>query len=332
MVANELTLAASTDMRVVFQGFGKGDWDRVLANWPAIETTLKNREEPEGFSLNWGPADAMIAFAKSQGMGVRMQSLLTGGDIPDEIYNNRDGYSADDIEKLVEFAIKTRALHYPEITNWMVSSEASSDLLFGDNRKKFWYTQSASQEAIIDKAFYWVQEANPAAKKGFDEDHVLEVDTDARRQVAAKYLSFLKHFKDANVPVDIAAIENNLWVMAPPAKEQVVSFLKELVALGYEVMSGETTVSVSDVDAFFPQRSPTIHVTDKLQAQADLYKMIAEAYLSVGGTFGTGGFSDAVSWLEETFPGQGTDAMILDRTYQPKLAYHSLVSVYQALG
>jgi endo-1,4-beta-xylanase len=317
-VANKLVIAAELDAKRIFDLFQHADWVRVLSEWPAVQAAFDADMVPPG-PASWSEADQVLAFAEREGMrAVGAQHLLGNGDIPDSVVQG--GFSNDELRKILEYMVKTRVIQYRgRIQVWEGAAEVSSILLFGTAGHRFWFDRLGT--GIIDDVFRWAHEADPAAKLTFTEDHVLEPDNDAQRQVAQQYFEFLHHFRDAGVPVDEAVIENNLWVFAPPAKAAMIATLRTIQDLGFAIGTGETTVTVSDVDPLFPGRQPTVQVTNKLEAQAALYAAVLDAYLTVGGEFGTGGFTDRWSWLD-TY--SGSDAMMCDTNYEPKPAYFAL--------
>ena len=143
-------------------------------------------------------------------------------------------------------------------------------------------------------------------------------------------MGFLEHFRAAGVPVDKVVLENNLWIYAPPSKDSMVAALQQIQSLGYAIGAAETTVAISAQDAIWAQRPRTVtSVADPLQAQADLYHDLLEAYLEVGAEFGVWSPTDRYSWLAATGHPDAKD-LLLDTNLQPKPAYFTVRDVLKA--
>lgn len=320
-VSNKLTIAAELDQSMVFGNFQVEDWKNILVNWSTIQEQLDKGILPQGFNYKWNLADRMVNFAESNGMQIKAQHLLSGGDdSPDSVING--GFNNADLTKILEFMVKTRVLNYKGVINeWEGASETFTINAYGSDLQKFWYTRLG--EGVIGKVFQWAHEANPKAQLNITEDHVLDPDNP---QVTQGFLNLLRRLKQDNIPVDTAVIENNIWAYTPPNKDTMIQILKEIKNMGYKIGPSETTVSVSDHDPLYQDRQKLVTITNKDQAQAKIYRDLLEAYLTVGNQFGLGGFSDAVSWLTAIGHPEA-EAMIFDKDYQPKSAYWALLEV-----
>jgi endo-1,4-beta-xylanase len=304
----------------VFGAWKQADWAAMLARWPDVSAAFAAHHVPDGFNLDWSGAEQDLRFARSEGVRfVQAGMLLMGftGMLP-AIYNG--GFSNDQLHKILEFMVKIRVLKYAgQVQEWIAVSEASACLLWGGPEQRFWYDRLGTE--IIDQVFFWAHEADPKARLAFCEDTILDLDTDAARANTDKFMEFLRHFKAAGVPVDKAVLENNLWIYAPPSKASMVASLRSIMALGYGIGAAETTVSISDQYHPWAGRPRSVaSVADPLQAQADLYRDLLEAYLEVGGEFGIWSPADPYSWLK-AIGRPDTKALLLDDDFQPKPAY-----------
>jgi endo-1,4-beta-xylanase len=305
---------------VVFYEFTTSTWRDVVANWSTISRDLQNGVVPNGYPYYWDEADQVVAFAKQHGLRMTIGLILESSGTPDSIYKGT--FSTDDLAKILEFTVKARVLHLRgKIEEWVVVSEAAADILYGEPAQQFWYDRLG--EGIIDHAYRWAHEADPGAKLSFGEDGILKYD-DAR--LRPKFLEFLQHFRDAGIPVDRVKIENNMWIYLPPDRAEMVSVLRQIQGMGYEISSAETTVVTEDVWPTWTGRPQQATVTSKLAAQAAIYQDVAEAYLEVGAPFGTGGFSDAYSWYN-AIGHPNADALLFDANFAPKPAYFAVRDV-----
>ena len=310
LIASQSIMASSFDTRTVFGNFTSAGWQTVVTSWDSISKDLDNGTVPEHFNYFWDWADGSLAFAQREGRTTRVQHLLWGSeDVLDSVYTG--GFTADELRKILEFMVKTRVIRYRgQINEWDAGDEASSNILFGNSRQHFWYDQLG--ETVIDDVCRWAFAADPSVKLVFVVTNILEPPSVLQQQLYDKFLAFLKHFREANVPMHKAAPENNLWIYARPTKEDMISKLRAIRDLGYEIASSETTVSISDdPPPWYMHPTKINNVTDKLQAQADLYADLYDAYLTVGADFGVANVSDKESWLNDVGRSD-TKAMLFD--------------------
>ncbi len=311
-VANQVVIAAELDSINVFKNFSNADWEKVLSNWSKISEDLNNGIVPGDFGYNWQDANNVIAFAQQHHMTVAAQHLLGNSDIPQTIINGN--FTNSQLTELLRFMVQTKVLQYKDVIyDWEGAAEVPAILLWGTDQQKFWFNRLGN--GIVDKVFEWAHQANPKAKLRFTDDGILEEDQAQREQL---YMSFLKHFKQAGIPVDIASLENNMWVYNPPNEQYMLNILNQIKALGYQIISGETTVVTSDVNPWDSTTPKAVTVTNVDQAQAKVYSDIATAVLSVGGSFGIGGFTDEYEWYENNQPGSSSHpayAMIFDSEF-----------------
>jgi endo-1,4-beta-xylanase len=305
------------NLHVVFYDFTTSTWQEVVANWPAISRDLANGIVPDGYPYYWDEADQVVAFARQHGLRMTVVLILESAGAPDSIY--KGGFSAADLAKILEFAVKTRILHLRgKIEEWVVVSEAAADIVAGEPVQRFFYDKIG--EGIIDEAYRWAHDVDPDAKLSFCEDQILRNEFP---QLRPKFFGFLQHFRDAGIPVDRVKIENNMWIYVPPDKAEMITILRQIQGMGYEISSAETTVVTEDVWPTWVGRPRLTTVTDKVAAQTAIYRDVAEAYLEVGAPFGTGGFSDAYSWYN-MIGHPNAAALLFDANMAPKPAYFAV--------
>ncbi len=329
-------VSGAFDMRDVFRGFTKESWRGILNDWEKIKKALDAGDVPSA-QYNWGIPDAAVSFAKTHGLTIRAQHLIWGADIPDSLYTG--GFNSEELTKILEFTTKSRVLRYKgKIHEWDVPDEAAATIV-GDNVKgKFWYdklgnTSDGIGKVAIDKVAQWAKEADPDAKLVMVEDHIIEGASMPNaisffKQTATKAFELMSHFKQEGVPIDKVGIENNLWIYAAPTKEQMVSVLNRVKAMGFELGSTEANVVSYQEDGFWPALKTSSPVPNPLEVQAKVFADLVAAYQEVGGDFALGGMSDSTVWTAAKYPkGKNT---LFDENKQPKPAYFAVKDVLKA--
>jgi endo-1,4-beta-xylanase len=322
MLGNKLSTGYGFWSRAIYQRFSPNDWRRILADWATLASTLTTAV-PSGFPYDWSRADTELSFAQRLGARLRAQNLFDGqGDILDQTVF-RPGFSNDELWKLLEFMVRVKVLKYRgRVDEWAIS-EVAPKLLFAspNDDAAFWYRRLGEQ--LVDKVFVWAHDTDPQAKLVYIEDHVHETDTENFRRMRAKTFELIRHFKDAGVPVTKVGIENYLWIYAPPQESSVLSDLKTIQSLGYEVESTETAVITQNADPFWTNRRSTSVVPNTLEVQAQVFRQMLETYLSAGADFTVAGTSDKYSWFNDVGHSE-VKAMIFDDNNEPKPAYFAI--------
>ena len=337
-IVNQAQLAGELNEGQVFKNFTDPDLKKVLDNWDSIQAALNKGEVPSGFNYNWRFADQSIPFAKKNGMKIRAENLLRGGDVPDTLYKGK--YTNDELWKIAEFMVKARVLKYKgQIDEWTGPYEMVASKLYGVGKWRFWVDRFGY--GICSQVIKWAFEVDPNLKMSVVED-LPTADRDFPpewRQWIPEFFEFLRQIK-ANVPTDQfkkvrVDIEHNEWIYAwsydnPETNVNTfISVLQQIKDLGYDLSASETTVPTSDVWPIWNQRpkKPENVVKDKEKAKAQVYKGIMKAHFAVGGKeIGFGGISGDTEWYQYTpYPPQ--NSMILDNRQQHTQAYYAVLQI-----
>jgi GH35 family endo-1,4-beta-xylanase len=219
-----------------------------------------------------------------------------GDDVPTSI----TGYRAADLKKILEFAVRARVLHCPEISVWNIGDEILARGLFqSDSVIGLWPNTFGAPEvvAFVGKL---VREVNPKATLVVAEDMALEA-TFPDKRFSGWFLTYLRKIQDLGVEIGWADIENNLWIYDPPNVAKMDQVLGQIKELGIKTITAETTVTVAPLYPNWPGRPKTVKsVKDPGAAQAKLYGETLGAYLSHdSGAFGTGGVWDGAAWQNQ---------------------------------
>ena len=94
-------------------------------------------------------------------------------------------------------------------------------------------------------------------------------------------------------------VENNLWIYDPPKLDEMISILRRIQAMGFEIGGSEATVATSDTSPDWVYQDKMRDVKDKTIAQGDVYGDILSAYLAVGAKeWGFGSPSDRTEYFD----------------------------------
>lgn len=315
----------------VFNGFTDDDWRRVLDNWDDVEAQMDEGKIPEGYPYQWTKADAVVDFAVQHNLKIRGAGLLRSSpdDIPMSILHG--DFSREELEKLMEFMIKTRVLRYRgKITIWDGADESASTMAFPqESLWNYWYNKMGGRE-IVAKSFIWIHEADPNAKIIFVDIIVTKERFFQLSHVNQEFFGLLKYLQSQDVPIDGVDIESNMWIYNPVREEYMAKQLAKIQDMGLDIYPPETTVFLSEVyPVWGPPYPKQVTLTDnKLVAQAKLYDIVLRAHLDVGALgFGLGDLTDDFSWFK--YDGHpDANAMVFDEYHQPKLAYFVLLKTF----
>jgi len=339
-IANQLLLTGETDVSIIFKQFTQNHWRKIIDDWMNIKTQLDTGTIPEGFPYNWSLANNALDYARSHNMTVRAQHLLWGGDVLDSIFNG--GFTREEIKMIAEFIVKTRVLQYNGIANpknpnkdirrvinqWDIADEWAATVTYPHDKWPFWLTNLGFPNAIADVS-RWVTEANPNAEQVIIEDAMLYLPSD-RTDWRDKFMALLNYVKRNNIPVSRVGIENNFSVFNPPPESVQEVNLKTIMDMGFKTTSETTVVSGNDEGIWVYKRIKTPE--NPMLAQANIYGDNLQAYLNLGADqYGLGGISNASEWYIRAGI-NGANSMILDKNYQPTIAFYRLMQVlYQNL-
>lgn len=327
-IGNELIISDDLFCRYIYSDV---NWRRILDNWEFVQEEFATGSIPYDDQIKWDPwgrgeAGGLIDFAQKRNMSVVVDSLLWSEDVPESVLSG--GFSREELRKIAEFMVKSKVLKFKGLVReWSVISESVARNLWGDSKTAFWERKLGYPQIVFD-AFIWAREVDPIGSLNLIED-TLDPTDDARSQALNATLSLLVSLRENNIPVDGISFENNFWIFAPPRQEQVKETIQYIQQLGYKIGHAQSTVVISDEWPIWKSRARTVQlVSDKLEAQARIYREIFEIYIETGSDFGFYGVTDADSWyVHHGEP--NADPYIIDKDFQPKLAYFAMLEVLQ---
>jgi endo-1,4-beta-xylanase len=321
--ANDILITQELDIPIVFGSFSKSDWQNIIDGWDIIKTSLDQGKLPmeingQKINYNFSGADKIIQFAQENDLSIRAQHLIWSN-TPDSI--TQSNFSKDDLSKILEFVIKTRVLQYKgQIQSWDVPDEYVAIKLYGTPQAKFWI--NIFGDSVIEDVAKWANQADSNAKLVITEDYVLE--SDYNPTLYGNFIALLKHLKQNNSLISGVDIENNLWIFDPPNPDKMANILDQINQLGFDIISPESTVSISDKFPTWDQRPNRVgEINNKPQAQADLWVNLLKIY-SKYKVFGYFSWSNKYSWFNDIGKPEAM-ALITNTDGSSTLAYYQMM-------
>ncbi len=280
------------------------------------------RPSPDRY--NFGPGDALLKFAESNGLKMRGHTLAFWQSIPGWF---KSYVTPENARQVLTQHIQNVCGHYAgKLHSWDVLNEAVNpdDRNPDGLRNSPWLTLIGPD--YIPLAFNTARAADPSALLVYN-DYGIEYDfpgVDARRTAM---LNLLHKMKSQNVPVQAFGIQAHLYGdnMGKMNARAISSFFKDVSDMGLKILITELDVT----DAKLPA-DPTA----RDQAIANAYSTYLDVALKNPNVIvvETWGLSDKYTWLSQHAPradGQAARVMPLDVSLNPKAAYQSIVQAFQ---
>jgi endo-1,4-beta-xylanase len=271
------------------------------------ENELKWRElEPNPGDFRFDRADALVAFAETNGMEVRGHALVwglaAGNGTPDWVRNLG---SADELRRAMEQSITTIVGRYRgRIARWDVVNEPLDNpgTTLDDNR----FTQLLGPE-YIDLAFQLARQADPEAELWIN-----EVDAEVRPERAAALVALVDELLARGVPIDGVGLQSHLVSGSVPPNGQLERLVAQLRDRGLRVAVTELDIPVIEGDG------------DPFGTQAFAFAEVTRQCIRAGcEEISVWGVSDADSWLNRLL-NRRAQPLLFDDALVPKPAYDAL--------
>jgi endo-1,4-beta-xylanase len=257
---------------------------------------------PQPATYNFGPADALVDFARDHEMAVRGVPLLWHGQNP--AWLTQGNFSRAQIRAIVKDHIARVVGRYRgRIQQWDVVNEP----FLGDGSlRETVFTRIGNR--YMDVAFAAARAADPAAKLFLNVN-----DLEMPGPKADAVFAYVSAMKARGVPIDGVGFEMHLHPVKP-TRQQVAAQMARYAAIGLEV-----AVTEMDVRLTVPAS------TEALQAQAIAFGDALAVCRAAPNckTFVLWGFTDKYSWIPQFYAGWG-EGTIFDDTYRRKPAYDAL--------
>lgn len=272
--------------------------------------------EPSRNNFRWSETDALVEFARQNGMQVRGHTLVWGNNGG---YAETGNFGRAELLDIMKNHIRAVVGRYRgKILEWDVVNEAVADgtgpVVLKDN---FWL-RGIGQD-YLDSAFHYAHQADPAA---------LLIYNDYRAEAACpkadKIYALVRAMRGRGVPIHGVGMQAHMSAPGTlrqlPDLSQIDANMKRLAAIGIRV-------SITEFD--FRVRAPAS--AQDLDVQKSGYQSMLGVCLANPNckTFVTWGFTDKYSYVPGVDEGWGA-ALPFDEFYRAKPAYYGLLDALRA--
>lgn len=267
--------------------------------------------QPNRGQFNFGTADQMLNFANENKMKMRGHTLVWHAQNPGWLQNGN--WNRQTLLNEMKNHINGVLGHYKgKIFEWDVVNEAFNDGGAGTMRSSFW--KNTIGEDFIDSAFAFAHRADPDAILYYNDYNTSNINAKS----TAVY-NKVKKMVENGVPIHGMGFQSHQTL-----EEYSADFIKSLKDNFKRFSDLGLKLAVTELDIRI--KTPTDQ--SELQKQADYYREYMETCLANPAcrTFMVWGLDDGHSWVPGTFQGTG-DALLLNRSYQPKPAYTAVLNV-----
>jgi endo-1,4-beta-xylanase len=252
----------------------------------------------------FGPADAIVQFARSNGMVVRGHTLVWHRQVPGWVAERE--WTRPELERVLRDHIRRVVGHFRgRVVQWDVVNEAIDEN--GELRDNLWLRVIGPD--YIPLAFRWAREADPDVLLFYN-----DFDLEHPGPKAQAVETLVRGLVDEGVPIDGVGLQAHELSVRRPTRADVERALQTYARMGL-------AVGVTELDVGLPMPADDAARTE----QAQVYDEVLAGCLAVARcrTFVTWGFTDAHSWIPTEIPGFG-DALPFDASYRPKPAATAL--------
>jgi endo-1,4-beta-xylanase len=279
---------------------------------------------PTESSYNFGPADALVAFARANGMKVRGHALVWHEQVPDWLFRDPSGnmMTATAANKALllqrlDTHIRDVVTHFgDDVYAWDVVNEVIDENRPDGFRRNMWY-QICGPE-YIDRAFMAARAASPNAKL-FINDYLT-----TKPQKRAFLIQLIRDLRGRGIPVDGIGHQMHSDIVSPTAEEVIETIEAFSTIPGLDNHITELDMSIYQSDTHTYEVIPDA----VLLKQGYRYRDLFNAFRQLQGKISSVTFwgkADDHTWLSY-YPITRLDAPLLfDDRLQAKPAYWGIV-------
>ncbi len=263
--------------------------------------------------------DAMIAYAKANGMQVHCHHLI-GPNIYLPNWLKNGTFTAAQLQQIMITHIQTVMGHFKgQCASWDVVNEALNiDGSLDTSSDNIW--AHVIGPSYIDIAFQTARQTDPSARL-FYNDWYIENQTPKTTGLYA----LLSGMQGRGDPIDGVGLQCH-WIPGnadpnwSPIHDSMVANMAQLAKMGL-------SARISELDARLVLPATSAELTN----QATVYSTTVQACLDSPNcvSITQWGADDGASWINSTYPGYGA-ATMFDASFQPKPAYTSTMSTLRA--
>ena len=284
---------------------------------------------PQPDVWNFQPADALVGFARDNGLKMRGHTVIWHHPrwFPDWV-NNLEFQSAAEAEAMLgDYITRVASRAHPFIHQWDVINEAVDDKT-GELRETSFSRAMGGAENVIEYAFRKTAEVAPGTELAYNDYMSWETGNENHRKGVLKLLETLKK---RDVPITVFGIQSHSNFDMPneftPAKQRAWrSFCEEAIGMGLDL-------SLTEFDVNDTRLGPDIEMRDRLIAS--FTKDYLDIMLSYPQTkeLLIWGLVDKYSWLQDFMPrndGVEKRPTLFDSEYRPKAAREAVAASLRA--
>lgn len=291
--------------------------------------------EPQPGQLEFGPADAFVAYAERHGMEVHGHTLLWHHQVPPWVFQNEAGGPATRTQLLERLDRHMGALaqHFGgRVRYWDVVNEAFAD--DGSLRDTPWRTIIGDD--YIEQAFRLAGKHFPDSKLVYND---FSMEKPGKRDAV---VALVRQLRAGGVRIDGVGTQAH-FQLASPTLEAIDASLEAFASAGVEVLVSELDVDV--LPAAYENQGADLSLNAELSARLNPYPDclprgvaeqaarrwadIFEVFLKHSESLHSvtlWGVSDGHSWLNNwPVRGRTNHALLFDRQLRPKLAWQSVI-------
>ena len=265
---------------------------------------------PSATTYNFTDADALMAFAETNGMAVRGHTLVWHSQLPGWLTSGN--FTRDQTIAIMRDHIMTVMARYRgRIVHWDVVNEAMADGTGQLRTNSFWHQRIGPE--YIALAFQFAREADPNAVLYYN-----DYEAEGLGQKSDAVFNLVSSLRNQGVPIDGVGWQTHK-INPFRIQAQHVSNAQRLAALGVEI-------SITEMDVRIALPTDATELQQQALAYGDAVRFCLEQPNCTSLTIW--GFTDKYSWVPSVFSGFG-DALIYNASYQAKPAYTALQSVLE---
>jgi endo-1,4-beta-xylanase len=332
----------------IVSGTDRASQDLVVRQFNSItpENVMKAEViNPLPGVLNFGPADALVAFGESNGMFIVGHPLVWHNQTPAWFFQDTNGVpvSRAALTERMRSHIQAVAGRYAgRVQAWDVVNEVIDN--DGSYRPTTWVRGIGSGDELVKLAFKFASEAAPNTELYYNDFNAWRP---AKRDGIVRLVKMLQA---AGIRIDGVGIQGH-WGLNYPKREYIEAAIDAYAALGVKVMITELDIDVlpltkegqiigtvmsheqfqlEEFKAFFDPYASGLPDAVQLQLTAryaELFRIFKNKQDKIARVT-VWGLHDDMSWKNDyPIPGRTNYPLLFDRNRQPKPALEAVLSV-----
>ncbi len=292
--------------------------DLILREFNSItcENEMKYGEVTnDGVTYDFADADKIVAFAKDNGLAMRMHTLLWHNQSPPPIFKNTD---RDRLLQVFRGHVNRMAQRYGKLVYACgVANEVIDDKGSEYFRKSPWL--SIIGDDFVDVAFEYAKEAMPNVTLCYNDYN------ESEPEKSLKIAKLVRDMKNKGIPIDCVGLQAH-WNIVSPSVDEIKRAFELYAGLGVKLHITELDVSLFAFEDRSVLKEPSLEL---IKRQADFYRevfAIFRQYRDIVESITTWGVADDESWLSNfPVPNRKNWPLLFDDNHQSKPCYEAIM-------